>query len=371
MRPTSPRHRRVSRSCAPVAALLPVVALAMPAATVVSSAATSADGAVPGAVAAPATPGLAQVPPAPIVVPASGSMAPAGLRLARHLGSPEASAVSVAGVPDLALAAYQRASTVINAADPACALPWELLAAIGRVESNDGRAEANHLDALGVATPGIFGIPLDGLHGIAKVPDTDSGALDRDRRVDRAVGPMQFLPSTWSAVGVDADGDGVRDPQDIDDAALAAAVYLCSGAGDLATPSGQRAAVLRYNHSDDYVRVVLAIMRAYESGDFAAGLQQPLGGEAPTSAHQAPARPGHRHAAPAVVSPVGAGQTQSPSAPASDAPTSPTPAPEPIPATPQAPVADLIDPVVTIVHCGLDQSSVSLVDVSTLVDCMP
>jgi len=373
MRPTPPRHHSVSRSCAPVAALLPVVALAMPAATVVASAPTSAHGAVPGAVAAPVTPGLAEVPQAPIVVPASGSVAPAGLRLARHLGSPGASAVSVAGVPDLALAAYQRASTVINAADLACALPWELLAAIGRVESNDGRAEANHLDARGVATPGIFGVPLDGLHGVAKVQDTDAGALDRDRRVDRAVGPMQFLPSTWSAVAVDADGDGLRDPQDIDDAALAAAVYLCSGPGDLATPSGQRAAVLRYNHSADYARVVLAIMRAYESGDFAAGLQQPLGGAAPTSAHHVPARHGHRHAAPAVVSPAGAGQSQLPHhAAAGDAPTSTPPAPDPAPAaTPESPAADLLEPVVTIVQCGLDQSPASLVDVTALMDCMP
>ena len=87
-------------------------------------------------------------------------------------------------------------------------------------------------------------------------------------RWDRAVGPMQFIPSTWSVVGVDADGDGQRNPQDVDDAALATAVYLCSGDDDLGTTAGQRAAVYRYNHSESYVDLVLSIMDAYLDGEF-------------------------------------------------------------------------------------------------------
>ena len=79
---------------------------------------------------------------------------------------------------------------------------------------------------------------------------------------------MQFIPSTWSVVGVDADGDGVRNPQDVDDAALGTAVYLCSGADDLGTDDGRRSAVFRYNHSQSYVDLVLAIMDAYLQGDF-------------------------------------------------------------------------------------------------------
>ena len=79
---------------------------------------------------------------------------------------------------------------------------------------------------------------------------------------------MQFIPSTWSVVGVDADGDGVRNPQDVDDAALGTAVYLCSGSDDLGTDAGRRAAVFRYNHSQSYVDLVLAIMDAYLQGDF-------------------------------------------------------------------------------------------------------
>ena len=100
--------------------------------------------------------------------------------------------------------------------------------------------------------------------------DTDGGQLDKDPVYDRAVGPMQFIPSTWSSVKVDADGDGKRNPQDIDDASLASAVYLCSGSDDLASRSGQESAVFRYNHSRDYVDLVLRIMEAYSQGDYTA-----------------------------------------------------------------------------------------------------
>ena len=79
---------------------------------------------------------------------------------------------------------------------------------------------------------------------------------------------MQFIPSTWRVVGVDADEDGERNPQDIDDAALATAVYLCSGSDDLATDAGQRAAVYRYNHSHSYVDLVISIAEAYLAGDY-------------------------------------------------------------------------------------------------------
>jgi hypothetical protein len=120
----------------------------------------------------------------------------------------------------------------------------------------------------GIARPGIFGPALDGRHGTVKIADTDAGQYDRDTRFDRAVGPMQFIPSTWAIVGVDADNDGQRNPQDIYDAALGSAVYLCSGPDDLSTTSGQRSAVYRYNHSQQYVDLVLAIERAYLAGDY-------------------------------------------------------------------------------------------------------
>ncbi|MFB9315618.1 lytic transglycosylase domain-containing protein, partial [Nocardioides plantarum] len=169
-------------------------------------------------------------------------------------------------IPATALAAYQRAETVINAADPACGLSWQLLAAIGRIESDHGRFGGATLRTDGVSTPSILGPVLDGRHGTATIRDTDAGQYDGDTRYDRAVGPLQFIPSTWSVVGVDADNDGARDPLDIDDAALAAAVYLCSGTDDLTKAPGQRLAVFRYNHSSAYVDQVLSLMGGYLQG---------------------------------------------------------------------------------------------------------
>ena len=210
-------------------------------------------------------------------LPDQAIKAPASLSVPGEIapGIPEGStsnivsSASTNGIPAAALAAYQRAAQVIDSADPACNIDWPLIAAIGRVESDHGRYGGNKLTDEGVSTPGIYGIPLDGSNGTAKISDTDAGQHDNDPIYDRAVGPMQFIPSTWSVVGVDGDGDGVRNPQDIDDAALATAVYLCSGDEDLSTDAGQRAAVYRYNHSQAYVDLVLSIMRAYTAGDYA------------------------------------------------------------------------------------------------------
>ena len=208
------------------------------------------------------------VPSEAIEAPASVSSSTLAGQLTGGKAAQVVSSASTAAIPAAALAAYQRAETVINSADKSCNLTWQLVAAIGRVESNHGRYAGSVLDDDGVATPGIFGIPLDGTKGTRAISDTDGGQLDNDSRWDRAVGPMQFIPSTWSVVGVDADGDAQRNPQDIDDAALASAVYLCSGGDDLSTTAGQEKAIYRYNNSFDYVELVLSIMDAYASGDF-------------------------------------------------------------------------------------------------------
>ena len=185
---------------------------------------------------------------------------------------------SANGIPSAALTAYQRAESIINAADTSCHLPWQLIAAIGRVESDHGRTNGNSLDNNGLARPGIYGIALNGKQGTSLISDTDAGLVDNDEKFDRAVGPMQFIPSTWSTVGVDADGDSERNPQDIDDAALATAVYLCSGKDDLSGDEGQRAAVFRYNHSQEYVDLVMAFYQAYVSGDYTSVPNQSTGG---------------------------------------------------------------------------------------------
>jgi hypothetical protein len=209
------------------------------------------------------------VPTQAIEAPASVSNGDGlGLGLGNSDATQIVSTASTSGIPSAALSAYQRAETVINAADRSCNLTWQLIAAIGRVESNHGRANGNVLDSTGLAVPGIYGIPLNGSNRTTEILDTDAGQYDNDTTYDRAVGPMQFIPSTWSVVGVDADGDGVRNPQDVDDAALGTAVYLCSGSDDLATEAGRRSAVYRYNHSQAYVDLVLSIMEAYTLGDF-------------------------------------------------------------------------------------------------------
>lgn len=123
------------------------------------------------------------------------------------------------------LAAYRRAEQAVGASDPRCGLRWQLLAAIGKVES--GQARGGQVDAAGTTLRPILGPVLDG-NGFANISDTDGGAYDGDARYDRAVGPMQFIPSTWAAWGQDGNGDGKRDPGNVYDAALAAGRYLCS-----------------------------------------------------------------------------------------------------------------------------------------------
>ncbi|MCX6398258.1 MAG: lytic transglycosylase domain-containing protein [Propionibacteriales bacterium] len=218
---------------------------------------------------ATALPGGAAVPSeaikAPASVPIPGAIAPS---VPDGTADSVVAGASTSGIPSAALSAYQRGSQIINAADPTCNIPWELLAAIGRVESNHGQYDGNILGSDGVSSPGIFGPQLNGKGGTQAITDTDGGQLDQDSVYDRAVGPMQFIPATWSSVKVDADGDGQRNPQDIDDAALASGVYLCSGSDDMSSRTGQEASVFRYNHSREYVDLVLRIMEAYSQGDY-------------------------------------------------------------------------------------------------------
>jgi membrane-bound lytic murein transglycosylase B len=204
---------------------------------------------------------------APASVPVPGSIAPA---VPDGAADATVAGASTSGIPSAALSAYQRAAQIIDAADTTCNVPWELIAAIGRVESNHGQYGGNTLNSDGVSEPGVFGPQLNGKNGTQAIMDTDGGQLDQDPVYDRAVGPMQFIPSTWSSVKVDADGDGQRNPQDIDDASLASGVYLCSGNDDLSSRAGQQAAVFRYNHSQSYVDLVLRIMEAYSQGDYTA-----------------------------------------------------------------------------------------------------
>jgi murein DD-endopeptidase MepM/ murein hydrolase activator NlpD len=104
-------------------------------------------------------------------------------------------------------------------------VPWQVLAAINKIESDFGRN-------MGPSSAG-------------------------------AVGWMQFMPATWMGYGVDANGDGVADPWNAADAIYSAARYLAANhaATDL------YGAIFQYNHADWYVHEVLDIANLYTGSD--------------------------------------------------------------------------------------------------------
>lgn len=169
-----------------------------------------------------------------------------------------------AGVPERTLQAYAAAELRTRIDDPACDLSWATLAGIGWVESRHGTINGNTIGPDGRPAAGsIIGVPLNGEGPVAAIPDTDGGALDGDTEWDRAVGPLQFIPTTWARYGVDGDGDGVADPQNIDDAALSAAGYLCANGSPLSDAGQWREAVLTYNASTAYATDVLRAANFY------------------------------------------------------------------------------------------------------------
>lgn len=166
------------------------------------------------------------------------------------------------GIPEIVLAAYRNAELAMQSSTPGCGLTWNLLAGIGRIES--GHASNGRTDAAGTTDPPIFGPALDGtLPGNEVIRSADGGYV-------RALGPMQFLPSTWAHYGADGNADGHADPHNVFDAALAAGKYLCSGGLDLRDPQQELRAVLRYNNSMSYAANVLSWSAAYRSGGRAA-----------------------------------------------------------------------------------------------------
>ncbi|MEV5989326.1 NlpC/P60 family protein [Streptomyces sp. NPDC052051] len=172
---------------------------------------------------------------------------------------------SAADIPPRMLAAYNKAVHLVGRHVPACqGMRWPILAGIAKVESNhaNGRTIADNGDI----RPKIYGVILNGSGAGGNRTvflDTDDGRWDGTAAGERAVGPFQFLPSTWKSVGKDAGGDSIADPHNADDAALGAAVYLCGKGRDLTQRSQLKAAILQYNHSGEYLSNVLGWIDQY------------------------------------------------------------------------------------------------------------
>jgi membrane-bound lytic murein transglycosylase B len=187
-------------------------------------------------------------------------------------------------IPVTALEAYGYAARVAEVENPDCHLSWNTLAGIGQIESHHGTYGRAILSRNGNVQPPIRGVRLDGSDGTLRIVESDQTDLadraDQDDRTDqadqadradsdgvvRAMGPMQFIPETWRLYGVDANNDGVVSPDNIDDAALSAAGYLCWRGKDLDTARGWVTALLAYNDSEIYLRAVRDWATAYAAG---------------------------------------------------------------------------------------------------------
>jgi hypothetical protein len=257
-----------------------------------------------------------------------------------HTGEPEA------GIPVTVMHAYQKAQAALAQSKPGCDLTWQLLAAIGKVES--GQARGGRVDANGTTLSPILGPVLNG-NGFAKITDTDGGAYDGDTVHDRAVGPMQFIPSTWESWGSDGNGDGKKDPNNIYDAALAAGRYLCAGDRDLAVTPQLHAAILSYNHSQAYLNTVLKWLEYYRKGTYAVpdgtgvlptGRSDDSDGPNPGPSPSTPGRSEPSTPNPGTTKPDGGGSTSpGPHDPGTE-PGSPAPSPAPTRTVARLEIAD-------------------------------
>lgn len=242
-------------------------------------------------------------------------------------------------VPEPALAAYQRTETVLAEAVPDCHLDAALLAGIGKVETDHGRIGAWDLGTAAVMRPLLIGTPVS--HPVPLRPDpadSDGGTWDHDSVADHPLGPLQITPSLWQQVAVDGDGDGLRRPFDLDDAALALGVALCAHDADLADRHERRVALRTLNDRRSYVDQVEAWRTAYAAPVVlppldidTVGIVVPLPAEleaAPKAGSEAAPEPGVSPA------PVTTDHPTTAPAPSTTPAPKPTPKPTPTPTTP-------------------------------------
>ncbi|WP_435871004.1 lytic murein transglycosylase [Micromonospora musae] len=229
---------------------------------VAADATAEADAPIPG-MSPSGLPGLPGNPPPTTAAPGAPTAPAVGGRPADALADWAKRVGPKVGIPQVAMEAYGYAELVLAQTNRSCALNWTTLAAIGFVESSHGKANGASLGPDGRAMPEIIGLPLDGQGDRMRIVDTDRGQLDKDTTYDHAIGPMQFIPTTWKDVGVDADNNGVKDPHDIDDAALAAGNYLCRAGRNLSIPTDWWNAILSYNDVRPYVQKVFDTANQY------------------------------------------------------------------------------------------------------------
>lgn len=203
-----------------------------------------------------------------------GLAALAGLWAVSRLSLP---ALEGGRIPVVAYDAYRAASGAARTVAPGCAVDWTVLGGIAQVESSHGRHGEDHvLASNGDVRPEIRGAALDGTRGTQRVVDTDGGALDGDDRWDRAVGPLQFIPSTWRELARDGNGDGVADPDNLYDASLTAVAHLCiREPGDYSDRGQLRRALLAYNPSRRYADLVLRWIDRYSTEPLADVIESP------------------------------------------------------------------------------------------------
>jgi membrane-bound lytic murein transglycosylase B len=249
-----------------VAAPLPDRGLAAPTPVAMAAPAALPDVAEPAAAPAVAAPAaqpagkLSQTVTIPVRIPVSAGH-PGGPQLAFAAWATRMSRAT--GIPQRALEAYANAHAVMAATHPSCHLTWVTLAGIAEVESQHGTIGGRTLLPDGRPSSPIIGPALDGANGNRTIAATDGGLLTGDKVWEHAVGPFQFIASTWALWRADAHGDGMTDPQNIDNAALAAAQYLCADNHNLATGDDWLRAILSYNSSLDYARLVYGFAQSY------------------------------------------------------------------------------------------------------------
>ena len=191
-----------------------------------------------------------------------------GALAAYALGRAELAPLFGGRIPLVAYDAYRSASDAASGVTESCEVDWAIVAGIAQVESRHGRIDGDHeLSAGGDVEPPIRGRPLDGTRGTQTIVDTDDGELDGDATWDRAMGPLQFIPTTWRELGRDGNDDGAADPDNLYDASLTAVAHLClREPGDYSDRGELRRALIAYNASGHYADDVLRWIDRYRAG---------------------------------------------------------------------------------------------------------